>query len=397
MGKKRKSTRKVRVQFEKNRQKRARLQDLTRQSRENEDHVEDLEQSERLSGKGSISRYRTILTDDENDDSLRSIDAANTIRGRVLKSVGANNVLVETEHDDDSHQRTQLTCVVRRVVRTLSRDARNPVVAGDHVLVTKIDADEGIIERVEPRHGTLTRVSRGEAHIIVANVDQAVIVASVSAPALKPGLIDRFLCSTEKGGITGIICLNKIDLGDRVKLQRLAGQYARIGYQVVLTCAISGQGIDELKRLLVGKETVFTGQSGVGKSSLLNAVQPDIARETSSVSHDTSKGRHTTRVTELVPLQGGGWVVDTPGIRQLQLWDVEKEEVEALFIEFRPFVAECRFPDCSHTHEAKCGVKQAVESGLISPLRYKSYLRLVLQDNRHIRLPAFELDLFDEE
>ncbi len=222
----------------------------------------------------------------------------------------------------------------------------------------------------------------------MANVDQAVIVASVNEPVLKPGLIDRFLCSTEKGGIQGIICLNKIDLGDRVRLQKLAGIYSRLGYQVLTTNALSGEGIDELKRLLIGKETVFTGQSGVGKSSLLNAVQPQLGQLTSSVSGDSNKGRHTTRVTELISLDGGGWVVDTPGIRQLQLWDVITEEVEGLFIEFRPFVTRCRFPDCSHTHETDCGVKSAVEKELIAPLRYQSFLRMVLNENKHRRAPS---------
>ena len=394
MAKKRKSARKVRVQFEKNRHKRARVQDLTRQTRENEEHVEDLEQGERISGKGVISRFRTVLAEDDSENVQRSIDESQTEKGRVLKCIGANNVLVQIQNSDCT---STLNCTVRRVVRTMARDSRNPVVAGDHVLLTRVDDGSGVIERVDSRRRVLTRVSRGEAHVIVANVDQAVIVASIDAPPLKPGLIDRFLSSAEKGEIRPIICLNKMDLGDPVRLQRVVGLYARLGYDVVLTNAITGEGVSELARLLINKETVFTGQSGVGKTSLLNAVQPDLTRLTFAVSDATSKGRHTTRVSELIPLSFGGWVVDTPGIRQLQLWDVEKEEVEGLFIEFRPFVARCRFPNCSHTHESSCGVKQAVESGLISPSRYKSYLRMVLDENRHRRLPAFKVDLFDDE
>lgn len=380
--KKRKSTRKIRVEFKKNRQKRTRFQALTQQSRDDLEQVEDLETGERLSGKGQLSRYRTVLTDEDGENVLRSIDESACLKGRVLKSIGANNISVQLEAGTD------LACTVRRVVRTMSRDGRNAVVAGDHVLVTKIGTGEGVIERVEPRRGTLTRGSRKEAHVIVANVDQAVIVASVNEPPLKPGLIDRFLCSTEKGGIQGIVCLNKIDLGDRVRLQRIAGQYARLGYEVVITNAISGEGIDEMRRLLIGKETVFTGQSGVGKSSLLNAIQPELGQLTATVSGETNKGRHTTRVTELIALNGGGWVVDTPGIRQLQLWDVLVEEVEGLFIEFRPFVARCRFPDCSHIHESSCGVKSALEAGFISPLRYQSYQRIVLNENKHQRQPS---------
>lgn len=390
--KKRKSVRKVRVEFKKNRQKRTRFQDLTQQSRADIEHVGDLETGERLSGKGELSRYRTVITDDDGTETVRSLKATDRERGRVLKSIGSNNVSVQLETG------RIVMCTVRRTVRTLSRDGRNAVVAGDHVLLTTHSEAEGVIDRVEPRRGTLTRGSRREAHVIVANVDQAVIVASVNEPELKPGLIDRFLCSTEKGDIRGIICLNKIDLGDRIKLQRIAGQYARLGYDVVMTNTLSGEGISELKRLLVGQETVFTGQSGVGKSSLLNSVQPGLGQLTSQISGDTNKGRHTTRVAELIALEGGGWVVDTPGIRQLQLWNVETAEVEGLFIEFRPFVAHCRYPNCSHIHEDDCGVIGAVACGRISPLRYQSFLRLVLNENKHRRLPSTNFaDLFDED
>ncbi|TWT55455.1 putative ribosome biogenesis GTPase RsgA [Thalassoglobus neptunius] len=393
MGKKRKSSHKIRVQFEKNRQKRVRNQNLTKQSLEDLDQVADMEHGERLSGKGSVNRYRTILTDE--DGSQREIDESAVLSGRVLKCIGANHVVVQS---DRNHSKPEVfTCTVRRVVRTLSRDSRNPVVAGDHVKFLPVNETEGVIERVEPRDRTLSRGSRREAHVIVSNVDQAVIVASVDEPVLKPGLIDRFLCSTEKGQIRAIICLNKIDLGDRVQLQRLVGQYARLGYPVVMTDAVQGEGIDELRRLLIDKETVFTGQSGVGKSSLLNAIQPGLWRDTGEVSGDTNKGRHTTRVTELIPLEAGGWVVDTPGIRQLELWDVAAEEVEGLFIEFRPHVSHCRFPDCSHTHETQCGVKSAVERGQISRLRYKNFLRIVSLENRHVRNPAFEVDFFDDQ
>ena len=203
------------------------------------------------------------------------------------------------------------------------------------------------------------------------------IVVSFAEPALKPGLIDRFLCGTEKGGIRGIVCFNKSDLGTPADLQPLIGQYARLGYTVVLTNALTGRGIPELRQILAGKETVFTGQSGVGKSSLLNAIQPELSRPTSTISSDTQKGRHTTRVAELIQLDAGGWVVDTPGIRQLQLWDVAQEELEHLMIEFRPFVQFCKFPNCSHLLEESCGIRNAVDDGLISPLRYLSYCRMM--------------------
>lgn len=369
----RKKSKKIRVAFHKNRGKRTRQTDLTRSSRQDQEAVEDLESGERISGKGALNRFRTIVTT-AGGESVRSIEDKAVLTGRVLTAVGANQCRVQTEPGD------VYLCSIRRILRTLSREDRSAVVAGDRVLFTPQSAQTGVIERVEPRHSSLSRVSRNKAHVIVANIDLAVIVASVAEPRLKPGLIDRFLCSTEKGGIRGIICINKIDLGDAHLLQPLIGQYARLGYPVFLTNALSGEGIPQLRELLQGQEAVFAGQSGVGKSSLLNAIQPGLGLSTGTVSPDTSKGRHTTRVTQLLQLEGGGWVVDTPGIRTLQLWNISKEEVEGLFIDFRPFVPHCRFPDCTHTHEHDCAVKLAVEHGLLSPLRYRSYRQIFAGD-----------------
>jgi ribosome biogenesis GTPase / thiamine phosphate phosphatase len=149
----------------------------------------------------------------------------------------------------------------------------------------------------------------------------------------------------------------------------------------VLVSARLGFGIDDLREKPVGRQSVIAGQSGVGKSSLLNAVQPGLDRRVGGVSEETGKGTHTTRVAELFRLEEGGWVVDTPGIRQLQLWDVSPGELEGLFIEFRPFVPDCRFPSCSHTVEQDCAVRAAVERGDISPFRYESYTRMFRQDD----------------
>lgn len=366
----RKKSRKVRVAFHKNRTRRARQTDLTRSSREQAETVEDLETRERLSGKGALTRFRTIVTDADGGELTRDLAGTGCLTGRVLTAVGANQCRVQAESGE------LYLCSIRRLIRTLQRDSRNAVVAGDRVLFTPEDGMSGVIEQVEPRQSVLSRGSRHRAHVIVANVDQAVIVTSVAEPALKPGLIDRFLCSTGKGNIRGILCINKIDLGQPHLLQPLIGEYARLGYPVVLTDAISGQGISELRALLQGQETVFTGQSGVGKSSLLNAIQPGLGLVTGAVSAETSKGRHTTRVAQLLQLDQGGWVVDTPGIRTLQLWDVAREEVEGLFLDFRPHVAHCRFPDCTHRHERDCAVKIAVERGILSLRRYESYLRI---------------------
>jgi ribosome biogenesis GTPase / thiamine phosphate phosphatase len=369
-----KRARKVRVAFRKNRGQRARSKNLTHEALEQtETETEDQLSQERISGKGDLSRHRTVISvEGDNEGGIRrAVDESVCLAGRVLKSIGSNRCDVQTA------QGRVYTCSVRRVVRTMAREARNAVVAGDRVLFQPLDEIEGVIERVEPRTSTISRGSGQFEHVIVANIDQAVIVASAVDPPLKPGLIDRFLASAARGSVTPIIVINKADLADVVALQPIVGLYARLGYEVLLTSAITGGGIDRLRALLIGRETVFAGQSGVGKTSLLNTLQPDLGRRTSHVSAESGKGRHTTRVAELIALEAGGWVVDTPGVRQMELWDVIPEEVEGYFVEFRPFIALCRFPDCTHTHETGCRVKQAVTDGMISPVRYESYLRML--------------------
>lgn len=368
---------KQRVAFRKNREKRARQGNLTRDvdmAGEDEDraaHIADLPTGERLSGKGELSRNRTVIGEsDEAGGLLIDVDESACSRGRVLMATGLNCVV----QDEDG---SRYECTVRRVVRTMAREARNAVVAGDWVLFQKLDEEFGVIERVEPRGSTLSRGSGRHEHVIVSNIDQIVIIASAAEPPLKPSLIDRFLISAEKGETDVLICVNKADLIDPASIQSILGLYGQLGYQTVLTSAETGAGMERLRGLLKDRGSVFSGQSGVGKSSLLNAIQPGLVLDTREVSSWSQKGKHTTRRAELIALESGGWVVDTPGIRQMALWDVIPEEVEGYFVEFHPFVADCRFPDCSHTHETGCRVKQAVEAGLITRARFYSYLRIM--------------------
>ena len=255
-------------------------------------------------------------------------------------------------------------------------DERNIVATGDRVWFRPAGPNEGVIERVEPRHGTLTRASRNKEHVLVANVDQLVVVGSLAEPALKPHLIDRYLVSAEQGRIAPIVCLNKADLADAADAQPLLGMYTHLGVTILLTSAATGQGIAELRDRLKGRQTVFSGQSGVGKSSLLNAVQPDLNLKVREVSETNQKGQHTTTTAELIPLAIGGWVVDTPGIRQFDIWDVIPEELEGFFPEFRPFVPLCRYPDCVHVDEDACAIKEAVHAHRIALQRYESYVGL---------------------
>ncbi len=364
--------RKIRVSFRKNRTGRPRRNNWTKAG---EDESADAVSSERLSGKGDLTRHRTVITSSDNPDGLRDVDLGECLPGRVLWTVGANHSAVMLDDGTVRH------CSVRRVLRTRQRETRNLVVAGDRVLVRPTEGEAGVIERIEPRTSTISRQSGRFQQILTANVDQAVIVVSADDPPLKLGVVDRFLVGAEKGGVRGIVCINKADLVNPVLLQPIAGQYARIGYDVVLVSARLGLGIDELRRRLVGHQSVVAGQSGVGKSSLLNCVQPGFDRPTGGVSEETGKGTHTTRVAELFRLDGGGWVVDTPGIRQLMLWDVAPGELEGLFPEFRPYVPGCRFASCSHVVEQECAVQAAVDRGEISPLRFDSYTRMFNQDD----------------
>jgi ribosome biogenesis GTPase len=374
---------KVRVDLRKNRSSPPRERKWTRGYKEHGFQDKATTQGERVRSRGDLSRKRTIIQE-EGDDTTRgqdpvempAVDVSECVAGRVLRVHGLFSI-VET---DDG---VQYRCTVRRLLRTLATDERSIVTTGDRVWVRPASvpaaADavhEGMIERVEPRHGVLTRASRGREHVLVANVDQVLFVVSLVEPELKPHLIDRYFASATQGGIQPILCLNKADLVDPALYQSLIGLYSQLGVPTLLTSAADGTGIDLLRERLRGRETVFSGQSGVGKSSLLNAVQPDLGLRVREVSDANQKGKHTTTTADLIRLEFGGWVVDTPGVRQFQLWDLLPEEMEGFFAEFRPFVALCGYPDCTHTHEDRCAVKRAVQRRQIAVSRYHSYVGL---------------------
>jgi ribosome biogenesis GTPase / thiamine phosphate phosphatase len=365
---------KVRVELRKNRTKpprdRAWTQKFQDPAREDEAGSAD----ERVRAKGDLSRHRTIIQDeganaggDRPTEGMPASDTATCRPGRVIRVHGLQSVV---EAADGTLHR----CAVRRLLKSLATDERSVVTTGDRVWFRDAGNGEGMIERVEPRHGVLTRASRRREHVLVANVDQLIVVMSLVEPDLKPHLIDRYLATAQQGGLAPILCLNKSDLVEHANLQPLIGAYSQLGIPTLMTSAKTGEGVDRLRELLKDRATVFSGQSGVGKSSLLNAIQPGLALKVSTVSEVNQKGRHTTTTAELIRLEFGGWVVDTPGVRQFQLWDVIPEEVEGFFAEFRPFVALCAFPDCTHTHETKCAVKRAVDRRQISMRRYHSYL-----------------------
>ncbi len=241
---------------------------------------------------------------------------------------------------------------------------------------TGSDGREAIIERIEPRQRCLSRTVRGRQHVIVANVDQVLIIASAAEPRLKPHLIDRVIVAAEKDGFQAVVCINKVDLVDPASLEPLVGAISRMGYPVLLLSTRTGLGIERWRQTLQGRQSVLAGQSGVGKSSLLNAVDPGLQLPTATVSEETEKGRHTTTTAQLLPLSFGAYAVDTPGVRQFELWDLIAEEVVNYYRDLRPYVSNCRFPNCTHTHEADCAIKNAVADGRLDERRYESYLHL---------------------
>ncbi len=378
---------KVRVDFRKNRSKPARDNQWTKGFQDHGFNEEATSSAERVRPKGDLSRRRTIVQDqalapqEGVGPEMPAVSAAGCVAGRVLRVHRLMSV-VETEDG------RQYRCAVRRLLRTLTTHERSVVTTGDRVWFRPYKSNDvntdakrmetadldGMIERVEPRHGILTRASRGREHVLVSNVDQVVFVMSLREPELKPHLVDRYLASAAMGNIAPVLCLNKADLIEPATYQGMIGLYSQLGVPTFLTSATSGLGVEQLRQRLQGRQTVFSGQSGVGKSSLLNAIQPELGLRVREVSDVNQKGKHTTTNAELIRLEVGGWVVDTPGVRQFELWDVAPGEVEGYFPEFRPFVHLCGYPDCTHTHEDRCAVKRAVHRRQITAGRYTSYL-----------------------
>lgn len=279
--------------------------------------------------------------------------------------------------------------IVCRLRGRLMEEAQSSDIAaiGDRVSIQLLEDGTGTIEAVMERASILSRAVRTEGNrgagqpereqVIIANADQAFFVFAASQPTPNLRYIDRFLVAGEKAGIEQLVLvLNKIDLDTDGSVRAELGAYEKIGYTVLHTCALSGQGIERLREMLTNRLSVFTGPSGVGKTSLLNTVQPGLGRRVKEVSGYSKEGMHTTRDSELVKLEFGGYLADTPGLRQLTVWDIEPEELDAYFIEIAPLVPRCRFNDCTHHHEPGCAVRAALAAGELSQSRYASYIAM---------------------
>ncbi len=265
---------------------------------------------------------------------------------------------------------------------------------GDRVRIEALELPEGesgkvdaVLVEVLPRRSVLARRAPGPKgvwaqDVVVANVEQLLPVFSVRLPDPRLAMLDRFLALAEIDDIPSQIVFNKIDLGIPPALEREIETYEAIGYPVIRCSVVDGRGIDRLRSALSGKISAVVGPSGVGKSSLLNAAEPGLGLRVGEVSDALQKGRHTTRVGQLLPLAGGGWVADTPGLRELGLWSVDPGELEWAFVEFEPYLNACRFYDCSHMHEPGCAVREAVQAGDVSKRRYESYRRMLEGEER---------------
>lgn len=367
--------RKIRVDLRKNREKTRRDKTVwTRGFRDDRPEVEDAAQVESVRAKGELSRKRTVIIDDPTDASLWRNGLAVRVRGLIV------------EVDDGQ---SLWACTVRRMLRTRLSQERQLITVGDRVKFVPVmsgdeasrlvsderELPEGVIEDVAPRTTTLTRHYDRRLQVVAANVDTAVIVVAADQPTLRPHLVDRYLVAVHVGDMRPVIVINKADLDADGAAARVSERYRGIGYACLLTCSRDGRGLNELRDALRDRTSVLVGPSGAGKSSLLNALDSNLQLAVGSLS-DLQRGRHTTTTAALLKWAFGGYVVDTPGMRQFDLAEMEPSAIEAYFKEFVELVPQCAFPDCSHRHESGCAVIAAVEDGRVSAERYDSYRKM---------------------
>ena len=289
---------------------------------------------------------------------------------------------------DVLHEGRTIACRIRGRIRLKGVRSTNPVVVGDEVICTEGNDGEWVIERILPRRNYIIRRASNlskESHIIAANIDQALLVATLTQPVTAPEFLDRFLVTCEAYKIPATILLAKYDLAaaDSAAVEAFHATYESAGYRVVDLSALEGTGLDTVRGLIAGRTTLVAGNSGVGKSTLVGALEPGLDLRTGTISESHHKGRHTTTFSAMYPLTGGGFLIDTPGIKGFGLIDIEDHELWHYFPEMMRIGADCRFYNCPHTHEPGCAVREAVERGEITWSRYESYLKIRDEDDKY--------------
>jgi len=299
-----------------------------------------------------------------------------SLEGTVIKSTGSWYLVRTADH-------TVYRCRIKGKYRIQGLNLTNPLAVGDVVEFDAENEEEGIVTAIKPRSNYVVRQSprkKHQLHLLASNIDQAAVVVTIREPGLKPGFIDRFLLMTETFNIPVIVIINKIDLLDADDMDLamgVAGLYQSIGYEAALVSAESGAGLEGLSKMLDGKITLISGHSGVGKSTLVNALIPGLERATQDISEYSGKGQHTTTFAEMLPLPDKGSIIDTPGIKQLSFNYLTPEDIRHNFREIFQVGQDCRFNDCSHRNEPGCAVLDAVHSGEIYEGRYFNYLQLI--------------------
>ena len=313
--------------------------------------------------KRKLTQQQSRRIESRKNDRIRKL-SGDEIAGTVI---GQGGHLLDVETSSGTH-----TCARRKNI--------GAVVTGDRVLLDETIPGEFVIAVVMPRDSLLARPdSRGQLKAIAANIDRIFIIAAIK-PELNEGMIDRYLVTAEALAITPVIVLNKIDLLEHEQLvsyrQRLS-LYSDLGYEVLETSAKQQHGMDTLMPALQGHTSIFVGQSGVGKSSLVNMLLPEVNAKTAEISTSSNKGTHTTSASRLYHLPQGGDLIDSPGVREFGLWEIGDNEVFNGFVEFRPYRGLCKFNDCQHKSEPGCAIHTAIESGDISQMRFDSYRRIL--------------------
>lgn len=344
----------------------------------------------RLSQSQDRSKYKKSDQDQRKKQlgQEKSILKPNLMRGRVL-SISSTSVTVFSEHHTYS-------CTLKGALKKEWTRQKNLIAVGDLVYFEKTATNLAAITHIEQRTSFLARVdnlSRRKKQLLAVNIDQVFIVVSICIPPFKPLLIDRYLIAARKGNMKPIILINKIDLLDDPSLKLPLGEiekekkllkefekaYESLPIPILKVSVSKAQNIHQLKTWMENKASVFSGQSGVGKTSLINAII-GTNLPIGDVVIKTRKGSHTTSAAELIPIDGEGFCIDTPGIKSFGMWDITQEEISQNFPDFYPFARSCKFPNCTHLHEPHCAVRQALEERKIHPLRYESYSKLMSEE-----------------